>query len=114
MDFAVERERRGQVTVIKPQGEVDIYTAPTLKEHIASALDEGDPGLVIDLSGVGFMDSSGLGVLVGALKRVNDAGGSLRLVCPEGGVLKVFRITGLTKVFSIHSTLEAAFEERRT
>jgi anti-sigma B factor antagonist len=57
---------------------------------------------------VDFLDSTGLGVLVGGLKRVRSHDGSLHLVCTQEKILKVFRITGLTKVFPIHSTVEEA------
>lgn len=108
MDFSVQDEKRGDVAVVRPVGEVDIYTAPRLKEHILNTLEQGDARLVVDLSSVDFMDSSGLGVLVSALKRTKDLDGELRIVCPKGGVLKIFSITGLTKVFGIDATLEEA------
>ena len=60
---------------------------------------------MVDLDGVEFLDSTGLGVLVGALKRVRTNNGELALVCSESRILKVFEITGLTKVFPMHRTL---------
>jgi len=108
MDFAVEKEALDGVFVLRPRGEIDVYTAPHLKEEIVSAMDAGNKQLIVDLSQVGFMDSSGLGVLVSALKRTKDVGGALRLVCSDDRILKIFRITGLTKVFSIDGGLDEA------
>jgi len=63
---------------------------------------------VVDLLGVTFLDSTALGVLVGALKRCREAGGDLRLVIAEPRILKVFEITGLTEVFTITPTIDEA------
>jgi anti-sigma B factor antagonist len=94
--------------VIDVSGEVDLYSSPTLRERIVKLVEEGKIRLVVNLSDVGFMDSSGLGALVGALKRVNERGGRLVLACPEGSPLKVLTITGLDKVFPIHSSVDEA------
>ena len=64
--------------------------------------------LIVDLTAVGFMDSTGLGVLVGALKKVRTLGGDLRLVINQEKILQVFRITALTQVFTIHSSIDEA------
>ena len=109
-EFSVGRKDVGTVAVVMPQGEVDVYTAPRLKEQLVAALDEGYTRIVIDLSETSFLDSSGLGVLVGALKRANDAGGALRIVCPGEGIMRIFRITGLTKVFDMDEDLDKALE----
>ncbi|MGZ6266911.1 MAG: STAS domain-containing protein, partial [Candidatus Limnocylindrales bacterium] len=84
------------------------YTAPKLREQLIDLVSSGHYNLVVDMEGVEFLDSTGLGVLVGGLKRVRAHGGALRLVCTQERILKVFRITGLTKVFPIHSSVEAA------
>ena len=73
-----------------------------------SLVDDGRYHLVIDMEDVEFLDSTGLGVLVGGLKRVRAHDGSLRLVCTQERILKIFRITGLTKVFPIHATVAEA------
>ena len=87
---------------------MDLYSSPTLRERIIQLIDEGRTQVIVNLQDVGFMDSSGLGVLVGGLKRLNERGGSLVLVCPEGSPLKVLTITGLDKVFGIHASLDEA------
>lgn len=108
MDFQVDIHRDGDIGVLGVRGEVDVYTAPKLKAAVVETMEGGCVRLVVDLSEVGFMDSSGLGVLVSALKRTKDAGGALRLVCGDERVLKIFRITGLSKVFAIDASRESA------
>nr|MBA2558396.1 STAS domain-containing protein [Propionibacteriales bacterium] len=88
-------------------GEIDVYTAPKLRDRLVELIDAGHYQLVIDLEQVDFLDSTGLGVLVGALKRVRGHQGSLRIVCTQERLLKIFRITGLTKVFPMYDSLEA-------
>jgi anti-sigma B factor antagonist len=87
---------------------VDVYTAPTLRDHISQLVADGQYHLVLDLEEVAFLDSTGLGVLVGGLKRVRAHDGTLSLVCTQERILKVFRITGLTKVFPIHASVPDA------
>jgi anti-sigma B factor antagonist len=95
-------------TVMAVAGEIDVYTAPTLREQLSQLVADGHYHLVLDLEEVAFLDSTGLGVLVGGLKRVRAHEGSLALVCSQERILKVFRITGLTKVFPIHASVVAA------
>ena len=87
---------------------MDLYSSPALRERIIQLIDEGRTRVIVSLLEVGFMDSSGLGVLVGGLKRLNERGGKLVLVCAEGSPLKVLTITGLDKVFPVHATLDEA------
>ena len=92
--------------VVEVGGEIDVYTAPRLRERLAELVEQGHHHLVIDMEHVDFLDSTGLGVLVGGLKRVRGHDGSLRIVCTQERLLKVFRITGLTKVFPIHANVD--------
>lgn len=101
MDLTITTERIDGVAVIALAGEVDIHTAPRLSKSITAALGDGAYDLVIDLGGVEFMDSSGLHTLVGALKKVRAYDGSLRLVDVPERVMKILRMTHLTKVFDI-------------
>ena len=100
-------------TVIAVSGEIDVYTAPRLREAIVSLTDAGNYRLIVDMEGVEFLDSTGLGVLVGGLKRVRAHDGSLDLVCTQERILKIFRITGLTKVFGIHNTVDEAIAAKK-
>ncbi|MGI8433512.1 MAG: STAS domain-containing protein [Nocardioidaceae bacterium] len=108
MDLMLSERMVGDRTVVGVVGEVDVYTAPTLRDRLVELVNGGHHHLVVDLDGVDFLDSTGLGVLVGALKRVRSHQGSLQLVCSKDSLLKVFRITGLSKVFTIHDSVEQA------
>ena len=94
--------------VVEVGGEIDVYTAPRLRETLISLVDSGNYQLVIDMEGVEFLDSTGLGVLVGGLKRVRAHDGTINLVCTQGKILRIFRITGLNNVFSIYDSVRAA------
>lgn len=108
MDLSLSTRTVGDRTVVEVGGEIDVYTAPKLREQLVELVNDGSYHLVVDMEGVDFLDSTGLGVLVGGLKRVRAHEGSLRLVCTQERILKIFRITGLTKVFPIHSSVEDA------
>ncbi|MHB8671595.1 MAG: STAS domain-containing protein [Acidimicrobiales bacterium] len=107
LGLEVEGDRNGW-TVLAVRGEVDVYTAPRFRERLIELVGEGKHRIVVDLEGVDFLDSTGLGVLVGGLKRLRSHDGDLRLVCTQRRILKVFEITGLTKVFGIHDSVDAA------
>src|SRR2546428_9271364 len=109
MELGLEVDSSHQpYTVLAVKGEVDVYTAPRLREKLVELVSQGKRQLVVDLEGVDFLDSTGLGVLVGGLKRLRSHDGDLALVCTQQRILKVFEITGLTKVFDIHDSVEAA------
>lgn len=108
MDLTLDNGAVGERMVVAVGGEIDVYTAPKLRDRLVELINSGHYHLVINLEGVDFLDSTGLGVLVGALKRVRSHQGSLRLVCTQERLLKIFRITGLAKVFPIYSTVEDA------
>lgn len=95
-------------TVLEVGGEIDVYTAPRLRERLVELSAAGRHHVVVDLARVEFMDSSGLGVLVGAHRRLRTGEESLTLVCPEEKLLKIFRITGLDTVFDIHRSVDEA------
>jgi anti-sigma B factor antagonist len=101
-------DSRAPFTVLAVSGEVDVYTAPRLRERLVDLVSQGHRQIVVDLEGVDFLDSTGLGVLVGGLKRLRSHGGDLSLVCTQARILKVFEITGLTTVFSIAETVDEA------
>ncbi|MDA8313550.1 MAG: STAS domain-containing protein [Actinomycetota bacterium] len=96
------------VPVVAASGEIDVATAPPLRDRLQALTTSGNANVVVDLLGVTFLDSTALGVLVGALKRCREAGGDLPLVIAEPRILKVFEITGLTGVFSIFETVHEA------
>lgn len=108
MELSLSARTVADHTVLEVGGEVDVYTAPRLRERLVEMVDEGARDVIVDLGRVEFLDSTGLGVLVGALKRLRAAGGSLALVCSHERLLKIFRITGLDRVFALYDTVEAA------
>jgi anti-sigma B factor antagonist len=95
-------------TVLEVGGEIDVYTAPQLREHLIAMVEGGDRQVVVDLGRVEFLDSTGLGVLVGALKWLRGVDGELSLVCNQERLLKIFRITGLDRVFTLYGSVEEA------
>ena len=108
MELAITTRAIDDHTVVSVAGEIDVYTAPQLREKLIDLVDAGDHRIVVDMREVEFLDSTGLGVLVGTLKRVNSAHGSLSLVCAQERILKIFRITGLERVFTIAASVEDA------
>jgi anti-sigma B factor antagonist len=108
MDLSLSTRTVGDHTVLEVGGEVDVYTAPRLRERLVELVEAGARKVIVDLSRVEFLDSTGLGVLVGALKRLRAAGGTLALVCGHERLLKIFRITALDRVFALYDTVEAA------
>jgi anti-sigma B factor antagonist len=98
----------GDCAVLRIVGEIDIYTAPALRERLVELLATGVKHVVLDTSGVTFLDSSGLGVLVGARKRMGAHDGSLALVATQERIVQLFRITGLIRLFPPHATVSAA------
>jgi anti-sigma B factor antagonist len=114
VDLSLNTRTQGEHTILEVSGEVDVYTAPALRDRVTDLLDAGQQLLVIDLGGVEFLDSTGLGVLVAGLNRAREVGGSLALVCPQERVLKLFRITGLDEVFAVHNTVNEALASQAT
>lgn len=108
MDLGLDVSQSGNWSVLAVTGEVDVATAPAMRERLVSLVADGNVRLIVDLSPVDFIDSTGLGVLVGTLKRVREADGELALIIPQDRILKLFDITGLSKIFAIHSSLNGA------
>lgn len=106
MDLEVTSRQSGSYVVLAIKGEVDVYTAPQLREAILEQTSSGQFNLALDCKELEFLDSTGLGVLVGALKRVRENAGSLVLANVPPRIRKVFDVTALTKVFSFAPTVE--------
>jgi anti-sigma B factor antagonist len=111
VDLSLETRHEDGNTIIEVGGEIDVYTAPKLRDKITELVGNGNYHLVIDMEKVDFLDSTGLGVLVGGLKKVRAHDGSMRLICNQERLLKIFRITGLAKVFVIHGSQADALAE---
>ena len=108
MDLKLDHHTRDGIEVVDVEGEIDVYTAPRLRELLIELVNNGHYQLVVNMEKVEFLDSTGLGVLVGGLKRVRAHDGWIDLVCTQGRILRIFRITGLNKVFSIHDSVADA------
>jgi len=108
MELSLATRTVAEHTVLEVGGEVDVYTAPRLRERLVELVDAGVRSVIVDLGGVEFLDSTGLGVLVGAMKRLRVANGRFSLVCSKEALLKIFRITALDQVFPLYDTVEAA------
>jgi anti-sigma B factor antagonist len=111
VDLTLEHRKDGDRTILEVGGEIDVYTAPKLRERLVDLIGEGHYKIIIDMGKVEFLDSTGLGVLVGGLKRVRSHDGQLALVCHQERIYKIFRITGLTKVFPMYDTIDEALAD---
>ncbi|MBB5871321.1 anti-sigma B factor antagonist [Allocatelliglobosispora scoriae] len=111
MDLSLATRVVAAHTVLEVGGEIDVYTAPKLRERLVELLEAGTSALVVDLGKVEFLDSTGLGVLVGGLKKSRAAGATFSLVCSRDNLLKIFRITALDQVLPLYPTVEAAVAE---
>ena len=107
-EFRIEEQVDAVPPVIAVSGEIDVATAPQLRECLHRVIAQGESTIVLDLLGVTFLDSTALGVLVGGLKRCRELGGDLHIVVADPRIVKIFEITGLTNVFTIVDSLQAA------
>jgi anti-sigma B factor antagonist len=109
MDFSIEDRRMGEdAHVVAVTGEIDLFTAPDFKRHVSAPIDAGVSHVIVDLSATTFIDSSSLGVLIGAHRRLKLRGGSLSIVCDNEAITKTFRITGLDGVFNVVPKIDDA------
>jgi anti-sigma B factor antagonist len=108
MESVTTIEQVGETHVVTLRGEVDAYSAPSLRLDLRSLIDDGCSSVVIDLSAVTFLDSSALGALVGALRRLRERGGELLIVEPETTAARIFALTGLDTVLDLYPTRAAA------
>jgi len=110
-NLSSERLDRGADYVVSLGGEVDLYTAPELKQELHRLVAEGATRIVIDMTDTTFIDSTTLGVLLSVVKRVRPEGGAVVLICPDRNVRRIFEITLLDRVFAIVDTRDEAFAE---
>ena len=103
-----ERAVDDRATILAVEGEIHVSTAPEFSAMLSATVDGGRTSLVLDLTGVMFIDSTGLSVLLNALRQVTHAGGQMAVVCSNPTVLRLFEITRLDTTFDIHAELEPA------
>ena len=106
--FALHRSERDGCAVLAVEGEVDLATAPRLREALTDLVTKGNLRVVVDLTATQFLDSTGLGALVTGLKRVRARGGELRVVCTSSRLCKVFEITSIDKVIPLYTSVDEA------
>jgi anti-sigma B factor antagonist len=94
--------------LLRARGELDLYAAPELKRRLASAIDAGKTRIVVDLTDAAFMDSTALGVLLGALKRLRVRNGALAIATEQPTILRILEVTGMNQVLDLHSTADDA------
>lgn len=111
MSHAIEIAQYADLPVVRASGELDILAAPDLRAALTGCPPGADPHLIVDLGGVTFLDSSVLGVLVGALRRARDRGGDLWLIAGQPSVLTVLRVTNLDRVMRVRRSLASVVEE---
>jgi anti-sigma B factor antagonist len=107
-DITVTRRTEERAEVVTVAGEIDIATYGQLRSMLITAVDAGPGTVVVDMSGVEWIDSTGLGTLVGALKRAREKHGTVRVAGAPGRIAKHFQVTGLSKVFGMHATVDEA------
>ena len=94
--------------VLGVRGEIDLFTAPEVKAALAGAIDAGRTRIVVDLTETSFLDSTALGVLIGAVKRLRSRDGALTIVNVDANIAKTFEITGLDQIFTIRASRDEA------
>lgn len=102
--LAISTDVRGEVVIITVTGEIDVHTVSGLREQFRVTLNEGYSDIIVDIDGVSFLDSTGIGVLAGLHNRI----GRLRIVCSQKNIIKIMQLTGLIRVFAIYETLNDA------
>jgi len=109
LEFAIEDRRVGDDTqVVAVRGEIDLFTAPEFKQHVMAPVTAGIGRVIVDLTETTFIDSSSLGVLIGAHRRLKSRGTGLIVACAQEAVVKTLRVTGLDGVFAVLPSLDAA------
>ena len=110
-EFAItEHPSEGDRHVLAVRGEIDLFTAPELKQVLAESIESGRVRIVIDLTDTTFLDSTALGVLIGAVKRLRSRDGGLAIVNLDENIAKTFEITGLDQIFTIVPTRDEAID----
>jgi anti-sigma B factor antagonist len=108
INLMLDSRVEGDWAVVDVKGEIDLHTAPKLRERMTELVEQGQRRVILNMEALDFMDSTGLGVLIGSLKRLKENEGTLALVAPQHPIQRVLSVTGLTKVFPIHDTVEEA------
>ncbi len=112
LSIDIRAEHDGDALIFRLRGSLDLATSPSVRAALAEAADEGKHDIIVDLSELQFIDSTGLGALIGGHRRAAEHGGRIRLVAREGTILRLLNITGLIRVFSVYSSTQAALQDQ--
>ena len=112
LSIDLKTENGGGTLVFKLRGSLDLATAPTVRAALSDAAEKGSQDLIVDLTQLEFLDSTGLGVLIGAHRRAAERNGSFRLIVSDGPISRLLNITGLIGVFSVYHSMEDARNDR--
>lgn len=104
MNLIIDVEKNKDQHTVYVTGEIDIYTAPKLKEELLHLTEKNGQTIIVDLNGVHYMDSTGLGVFISAVKATNENQSHLKMINLQERVLRLFNITGLNEIMDIHPT----------
>ena len=113
MSVTIRHREQPPWTVLSAGGDLDVVGAPELRQAVVTVVSEGTRLLVLDLSDLDFVDSFGIGAVVGALKRLRQRGGDLALVCPTPRIRRVFEICDLDRILALHDSIDSVVEAER-
>ncbi len=110
-ELSIDIKNDGDLTIFRLRGSLDLATSPSVRAALTQAATEGKHELIVDLTKLEFLDSTGLGALIGAHRRALENGGKIRLAVGEGQIARLLNITGLIRVFPVYTTLEDALSD---
>ncbi len=113
MSVTIHRREQAPWTVLRVGGDLDVVGAPEVRQAVVTAVSDGSRLVVLDLSALDFVDSFGIGAVVGALKRLRQRGGDLAVVCPVPRIRRVFEICDLDRILALHDSVDDATEVQR-
>jgi anti-sigma B factor antagonist len=108
----IKSEHNGAAIVYRLRGSLDLATSPSLRAALVEAASEGKHDIIVDLTELEFLDSTGLGALIGAHRRALENSGRVRLIVREGAIQRLLNITGLMRIFAVYGSLDAALNDR--
>lgn len=111
-ELQIDIQHDGDTAVFSLVGSLDIATSPSVRASLIEAAGQGAHDLIVDLTRLEFLDSTGLGALIGAQRRAQEQQGRVRLVVTEGPIARLLNITGLGRIFAVYRTLDAAKQDR--
>ncbi|HEU5479784.1 MAG TPA: STAS domain-containing protein [Candidatus Tumulicola sp.] len=112
LSIDLKSEDHGETLVFRLRGSLDLATSPTLRAALGEAAEKGTKSIVVDLTQLEFLDSTGLGALIGAHRRAAERGGSVRLIVNDGPIARLLNITGLIRVLAVYHTLDGALNDQ--